>query len=68
MLLKNFTCFSALLTPIEFSSRGNMAPMLALLVGSLLAAQGLAEPFEKLFSVPEGEFCASCSGPYSDSL
>ncbi|PSN67606.1 subtilisin-like protein [Corynespora cassiicola Philippines] len=31
-----------------------MAPLLALLVGSLLAAQGLAEPFEKLFGIPEG--------------
>ncbi|KAJ4294214.1 Tripeptidyl-peptidase sed2 [Kalmusia sp. IMI 367209] len=31
-----------------------MAPLLALLVGSLLATQGLAEPFEKLFGIPEG--------------
>jgi hypothetical protein len=31
-----------------------MAPILSLIVTSLLAARGLAEPFEKLFSVPEG--------------
>ncbi|KAF1849733.1 subtilisin-like protein [Cucurbitaria berberidis CBS 394.84] len=31
-----------------------MAPLLTLVVGSLLAAQGLAEPFEKLFGIPEG--------------
>ncbi|KAF2703800.1 subtilisin-like protein [Pleomassaria siparia CBS 279.74] len=31
-----------------------MTRLLALLVSSLLAAQSLAEPFEKLFSVPEG--------------
>ncbi|KAF2793075.1 subtilisin-like protein [Melanomma pulvis-pyrius CBS 109.77] len=31
-----------------------MAPLLALFVGSLLAAQGFADPFEKLFSVPKG--------------
>jgi tripeptidyl-peptidase-1 len=34
-----------------------MAPLLAFLVGSLLAARGLAEPFEKLFTLPEGESC-----------
>lgn len=33
-----------------------MAPILSLIVTSLLAAGGLAEPFEKLFSVPEGIF------------
>ena len=33
-----------------------MTRLLALLVSSLLAAQGLAEPFEKLFGIPEGEF------------
>jgi hypothetical protein len=32
----------------------NMAPVLSFLIGSLLAARGLAEPFEKLFAVPEG--------------
>jgi hypothetical protein len=32
-----------------------MAPVLSFLIGSLLAARGLAEPFEKLFSVPEGK-------------
>ncbi|KAI1342287.1 subtilisin-like protein [Xylariaceae sp. FL0016] len=31
-----------------------MAPLLSFLVGSLVAAQALAKPFEKLFSVPEG--------------
>ncbi|KAF1928496.1 tripeptidyl-peptidase 1 precursor [Didymella exigua CBS 183.55] len=31
-----------------------MAPVLSFLIGSLLAARGLAEPFEKLFAVPEG--------------
>lgn len=31
-----------------------MAPLLSLFVGTLLAAQGLAEPFEKLFGIPEG--------------
>ncbi|EAT82729.1 hypothetical protein HBI56_065640 [Parastagonospora nodorum] len=31
-----------------------MAPILSFLVGSLLAVRALAEPFEKLFSTPEG--------------
>jgi tripeptidyl-peptidase-1 len=31
-----------------------MAPVLSFLIGSLLAARALAEPFEKLFAVPEG--------------
>ncbi|KAL5117419.1 hypothetical protein ACEQ8H_004735 [Pleosporales sp. CAS-2024a] len=31
-----------------------MAPILSFLVGSLLAARTFAEPFEKLFSTPEG--------------
>jgi uncharacterized membrane protein YoaK (UPF0700 family) len=31
-----------------------MAPVLSFIVGSLLALQALAEPFEKLFEVPEG--------------
>lgn len=33
-----------------------MAPVLSFLIGSLLAARGLAEPFEKLFAVPEGRW------------
>jgi hypothetical protein len=37
------------------SQDAKMTRLLALLVSSLLAAQGLAEPFEKLFDVPEGE-------------
>jgi hypothetical protein len=32
-----------------------MARFLSLVVASILATQGLAEPFEKLFAVPEGE-------------
>jgi hypothetical protein len=31
-----------------------MAPVLSFIVGSLLACRALAEPFEKLFSTPEG--------------
>jgi tripeptidyl-peptidase-1 len=31
-----------------------MAPVLSFIIGSLLAVRALAEPFEKLFSVPEG--------------
>jgi tripeptidyl-peptidase-1 len=31
-----------------------MAPVLSFIVGSLLALQALADPFEKLFEVPEG--------------
>lgn len=31
-----------------------MAPILPFIVGSFLAARALAEPFEKLFSTPEG--------------
>jgi tripeptidyl-peptidase-1 len=38
-----------------------MTRLLALLVSSLLAAQGLAEPFEKLFEVPEGELISVVS-------
>lgn len=32
-----------------------MAPVLSFIVGSLLAVRAFAEPFEKLFEVPEGE-------------
>jgi tripeptidyl-peptidase-1 len=32
-----------------------MTRLLAFVAGSLLAAQGLAEPFEKLFGIPEGQ-------------
>lgn len=32
-----------------------MAPVLSFIVGSLLAVRAFAEPFEKLFDVPEGE-------------
>ena len=32
-----------------------MAPVLSLLVGSLLAISAFADPFEKLFSVPKGK-------------
>ena len=31
-----------------------MARFLSLLAGALLAAQGLAKPFEQLYDVPEG--------------
>jgi hypothetical protein len=31
-----------------------MAPILSFIVGSLLAVRALADPFEKLFSTPEG--------------
>ncbi|KAI0427330.1 peptidase S8/S53 domain-containing protein [Xylaria sp. FL1042] len=41
-----------------------MARFLSLLVGSLLAAQGLAKPFEQLFEVPEGW---KLQGPAEDS-
>ncbi|KAI1753568.1 subtilisin-like protein [Xylaria castorea] len=41
-----------------------MARFLSLLVTSLLAAQGLAKPFEQLFSVPEGW---KLQGPAEDS-
>ncbi|KAI1822009.1 subtilisin-like protein [Xylaria intraflava] len=41
-----------------------MARFLSLLVSSLLAAQGLAKPFEHLFSVPEGW---KLQGPAEDS-
>jgi len=34
-----------------------MAPVLSFVVGSLLAMQAFAEPFEKLFDVPEGKLC-----------
>ncbi|KAF2848021.1 subtilisin-like protein [Plenodomus tracheiphilus IPT5] len=40
-----------------------MAPLLSLIVGSLLAARGLAEPFEKLFGTPQGW---KLQGPASD--
>jgi tripeptidyl-peptidase-1 len=33
-----------------------MAPILSFIVGSLLAVRALAEPFEKLYSTPEGMF------------
>jgi tripeptidyl-peptidase-1 len=32
-----------------------MAPVLSFIVGSLLAVRAFAEPFEKLFDVPEGK-------------
>jgi hypothetical protein len=32
-----------------------MTRLLALLLGSVLASQSLASPFEKLLAVPEGE-------------
>lgn len=38
-----------------------MAPVLSFIVGSLLAMQAFAEPFEKLFEVPEGELYISLS-------
>jgi hypothetical protein len=38
-----------------------MAPVLSFIVGSLLAMQAFAEPFEKLFEVPEGELYVSSS-------
>ncbi|KAJ8127623.1 hypothetical protein O1611_g6016 [Lasiodiplodia mahajangana] len=41
-----------------------MARFLSLLVSSLLAAQGLAKPFEQLFGVPEGW---KLQGPAEDS-
>jgi hypothetical protein len=31
-----------------------MAPILSFIVGSLLAVRALADPFEKLYSTPEG--------------
>ncbi|KAE8843751.1 hypothetical protein HRS9122_04854 [Pyrenophora teres f. teres] len=41
-----------------------MAPVLSFLVGSLLAMRAFADPFEKLFSVPEGW---QLQGPASDA-
>ncbi|KAI8633223.1 subtilisin-like protein [Xylariaceae sp. FL1651] len=41
-----------------------MAPFLSLIVGSLLAAQALAKPFEQLIGVPEGW---KLQGPAEDS-
>jgi tripeptidyl-peptidase-1 len=35
-----------------------MAPVLSFIVGSLLALRALAEPFEKLYDVPEGKLYA----------
>ena len=37
-----------------------MAPILSFIVGSLLAARALAEPFEKLFSTPKGMSLGAC--------
>ena len=38
-----------------------MAPVLSFIVGSLLAVRAFAEPFEKLFEVPEGGLYAVTS-------
>lgn len=47
----------SLLSPLAqviLSFVAKMAPILSFLVGSLLACRALADPFEKLFSTPEG--------------
>jgi hypothetical protein len=48
-------CYSLRLYP-----GAKMAPILSFIVGSLLAARALAEPFEKLFSTPKGVSLGAC--------